>query len=552
MKPVRWPRLASRDGWRRAILIGTGTVVLLTVAAAVAAVRTRLHVRTAAIAALRNYATVAAEQFVNAYEAALRQNFVPIIPSPGFRDPVGGTDPIPVIDMVAMIEQMRRDPCGCLVSPGPTALFRIGPDGRSTDVRDSLGQPLAGLAAGVVATVVSLGDSLAAGGIRYGFAAVTTPLGDEVAFVTRRRDSAAGANFTYGFLVPRAHLAERIFDPAFRTVRLVPRHLLRTVAANDEFIALEVTGPDGRRLYATGERYRDGPTDALTLPRIRGAFTVRARLNPSIKDALIPGGIPGPVPWREMVMSGLALLMTVTVAAFGLRAAELARLRADFATSVTHELRTPLTQIRLAAETVALGRSRSPEATIRSMEQVVAETTRLQQLIDNVLSFSRAERRSHALEVAPTRLRQVVESAAERFAPLVADRRIDIRVEVPESLEVLADTSALAQIVLNLIDNAARYGPDGQTILIGAAARESRVELWVDDQGPGIAPRDRRRVWDPYVRLDRARDVAPTGTGLGLAVVRELAEAQGGSSRLEGSAAGGLRVVISLQPSDAG
>lgn len=547
---ARWPKLISRDGWRRAILIGTGTVVLLTGAAAAAAVRTRLHVRTAAIAALRNYATVAAEQFVNAYEAALRQNFVPIIPPPGFRVPSGATDPIPVTDMVAMIEQLRRDPCGCLVSPGPTALFRIGPDPANPDVRDSLGRSLPGLAAGVAADVISLGDTLAAAGLRYGFATVTTPLGDEVAFVTRRRDSATGTDFTYGFTVPPAHLATRILDPAFRSVRLVPRHLLRTVAANDDYLAIDVTSPNGRSLFATGERFRDGPTDALTLPRIRGTFTVRVHLNPSIKDALIPGGIPGLVPWRELVMSGLALLLTITVAAFGLRAAELARLRADFATSVTHELRTPLTQIRLAAETVALGRSRSPETTVRSMEDVVAETHRLQQLIDNVLSFSRAERGNRALAVAPTALRGVVESAAERFAPLVADRRIDIRVAVPESLAVLADASALAQIVLNLIDNAARYGPDGQTIVIGAAPRGSRVELWVDDQGPGIAPRDRRRVWDAYVRLDRARDATPTGTGLGLAVVRELAEAQGAFGRLEGSAAGGLRVVISLQPSD--
>ncbi len=530
---------------------GTAAVVLLTGAAAAAVVWTRLRVRDAAIASLRNYATVAAEQFVNAYEAGLRQNFVPIMPPPGFRDPAGGKDPIPVADMAAMIAQMGRDPCRCLVSPGPTAMFRIGPDPRSSEVLDSLGRPGPGLAAEVVAAVLPLGDSLAAGGLRYGFTTVSTPLGDDVAFFTRRRDSAGGTDYTYGFTVPPAHLAARVFDPAFRTVRLVPRHLLKTVAANGDYLAIEVIDPGGRSLYTTGDRYREGPTDALTLPRIRGALSIRVHLNPSIKDALIPGGVPGPVPWREMVMSGLALLMTLTVAAFGLRAAELARLRADFAMSVTHELRTPLTQIRLAAETVLLGRTRSPEATARSMESVVAETHRLQQLIDNVLHFSRAERRDGTVAVTPTRLRQVVIAAAERFGPLVADRGITIRVDVPEPLEVLAGASALAQIVLNLIDNAARYGPDGQMIVIGAIARADRVELWVDDQGPGIAYRDRRRVWDAYVRLDRACELAPTGTGLGLAVVRELAEAQGGAGRLEGSAAGGLRVVISLRRSDA-
>lgn len=540
----RWRRLASRDGWRRAILIATAAVVLLTAGATIAAVRTRLQVRAAAVASLRNYATVAAEQFVNAYEALLRQSFVPIMPPPGFNSPGEARDPIPVADLVAMIDRLRNDPCRCLTSPGPTALFRVGPDPRDSEVRDSLGRPLPALPAPLVAAILPQGDSISARGLRYGFTAVATERGGEFAFFTTRRDSVTGFKYTYGFLTPAAHLADRIFRPAFATVRLVPRHLLATVGSNDEYLDVHVTGPDGRTLFATGDRYRDGPTDGLVLPWFRGAHTVRIHLNPSIKDRLIPGGVPGPVPWRDVTMSALALAMTLAVAAFGLRAADLARLRADFATSVTHELRTPLTQIRLAAETVLLGRSKSGEATARSMESIVAETDRLRHLIDNVLHFSRAERRDTSVELAPVDLRRVVVTATDRFLPLVAGRGISIRVDVAGDLRVMADESALGQIVLNLVDNAARYGPDGQTIVVGGTARTDRIELWVDDQGPGIAPKDRDRVWNAYVRLDRAREAAPTGTGLGLAVVRELAEAQGATCRLEGSAAGGLRVVL--------
>ena len=119
-------------------------------------------------------------------------------------------------------------------------------------------------------------------------------------------------------------------------------------------------------------------------------------------------------------------------------------------------------------------------------------------------------------------------------------------VDIPETLIVQGNANALRQIVLNLLDNGARYGPDRQTITIGAAGRDGQVELWVEDRGPGVPVADRRRVWDAFVRLDRDRDSVVTGTGLGLTVVRELVQAQGGRCWIEEASVPGARVVVRL------
>jgi signal transduction histidine kinase len=343
-------------------------------------------------------------------------------------------------------------------------------------------------------------------------------------------------------------MVERVFQPAFQSVRLIPRHLLGVVSRNEEFLSLDVESRDGRVLFSTTPAYPDGPSNALNMPTLRGGLVVRAHLNPGIKDALIPGGIPPRIPVREIGLIGLSLALLLAIATFALRVGALARLRSDLASSVTHELRTPLTQIRLAAETVLLGRAPNPEAERRSLASIVDESKRLQQLIDNVLHFSRAERRLTRVHVEPVELRPVLERAAADLSPLVAGRGIELRVCLSEDLVVSGDANALRQIVINLLDNAARYGPDRQTITIGAERRDGEIELWVEDRGPGIPPAERKRVWQAFVRLERDRESVLTGTGLGLAVVRELVEAQGGRCWIEAAAGEdhGARVVIRL------
>ena len=224
----------------------------------------------------------------------------------------------------------------------------------------------------------------------------------------------------------------------------------------------------------------------------------------------------------------------------------LARLRSDLASSVTHELRTPLTQIRLAAETVLLGRSPTPEAERRSLASIVDETKRLQQLIDNVLHFSRAERQATRVRVEPVELRPVVERAAGDLAPLVAGRGIVLRVDISGEVVVQGNANACARSSSTWWTTARGTGLTGRRLPSAPRRSDGQVELWVEDRGPGVPVADRQRVWDAFVRLDRDRDSVVTGTGLGLTVVRELVEAQGGGCWIEGAAGQGARVVVRL------
>jgi len=116
---------------------------------------------------------------------------------------------------------------------------------------------------------------------------------------------------------------------------------------------------------------------------------------------------------------------------------------------------------------------------------------------------------------------------------------------IDEPVPALIDAAAYRQIVLNLLENAVRYGPPGQTITVRVERTDDAARLIVEDEGPGVAPSDRERIWVPFVRLTSQRR-APTGTGIGLAVVRDLTARHGGRAWVERAAEGGARFIIEL------
>ena len=108
------------------------------------------------------------------------------------------------------------------------------------------------------------------------------------------------------------------------------------------------------------------------------------------------------------------------------------------------------------------------------------------------------------------------------------------------------DEGAFRQILLNLLDNAVKYGPAGQEVRITLKSESDRLRLTVEDEGPGIPDRDRERVWQRFVRLDRDRESPAAGAGIGLSVVRDLVSLHGGRASIEEGAAGGCRMVVSI------
>jgi signal transduction histidine kinase len=167
--------------------------------------------------------------------------------------------------------------------------------------------------------------------------------------------------------------------------------------------------------------------------------------------------------------------------------------------------------------------------------------------VENVLSFSRAEHGRYRISPEPADLAREVRDVLEMFAPLAAARRATVHSTVTPREGVEVDRAAFKQILLNLLDNAVKYGPAGQTVTVGADAADGRVRMWVDDQGPGIPEEERERIWEPYRRIERDDDPAVGGSGIGLAVVHELVQLHRGRVWVETASSGtGARFVVEL------
>jgi signal transduction histidine kinase len=277
-----------------------------------------------------------------------------------------------------------------------------------------------------------------------------------------------------------------------------------------------------------------------------GRLITRVGLNTDFAGMLVVGGLP-----RSRVPMLIALFVIaaglLTVALLQLRRQqELARLRTEFVSGVSHELRTPLAQIRWFAELLHMGKLRSEEERARSAGIIDQEARRLTYLVENVLNFSRSENGTNRISPSPVDFDHEIDEAIELFAPLARARKMTVASALDSSAVVSLDRDALRQILLNLLDNAVKYGPAGQTITVGSEIAGDRARIWVEDNGPGIPHDQRQRVWEPYVRLTREAESATGGSGIGLSVVRELVTMHGGRTRAESAPGGGARVVIEL------
>ncbi|HEX6558579.1 MAG TPA: HAMP domain-containing sensor histidine kinase, partial [Longimicrobiales bacterium] len=275
-----------------------------------------------------------------------------------------------------------------------------------------------------------------------------------------------------------------------------------------------------------------------------GGLALDLKLKPAAIERIVPGGIPRDRSFELFSLFGLAGLLVVASLLLLKRQAELARERAGFVSSVSHELRTPLAQIRMFAEMLLLGRVRSDADRRRSLEIIDKEARRLSHLVENVLQAARAERGAVRVNPEETRLAPVVRDTVENFMVLVEAREVEFRLELQEDLVVSADPEAVRQILLNLLDNAAKYGPQGQRVVVGLALFNDAARLWIDDEGPGIPVRERERVFETFYRSARDLTSHTTGSGIGLGVVRELASLHGGSAWVEDAPGAGARVVV--------
>jgi signal transduction histidine kinase len=386
-----------------------------------------------------------------------------------------------------------------------------------------------------------LGESATIPSDRFAYAVAGT--GDAAVFLVVA--PVAGGRRLMGFEVPLGALAQAVFDRVLESHR---RGVPAGPRPDSLPLALRITSPEGTVLYQSAPP-PDGPF--LAEARMSGSLAARveASLPPGDLSLLIRGGVPGPP--GAWLLAGL-LGYTLLLAGIGLaswRALALARLRTEFAGTVSHELRTPLTQILLYAETLSRDQPLSVEQRRGALEAIVRETRRLVQMVENVLTVSLAGRPTPRLVYQPEEVETLVNEVLAGFAPAFRQRRVHPVVSVSGPGMARCDGNALRQILRNLVDNALRYGPEREALSIQARQVDGHLELVVEDAGTGVPAAERERIWEPFVRLE---GTPGRGTGIGLAVVRQLAELHGGSARVEAGDRGGSRFVVELALESAG
>ncbi len=210
--------------------------------------------------------------------------------------------------------------------------------------------------------------------------------------------------------------------------------------------------------------------------------------------------------------------------------------RVGFVTRVSHELRTPLTNIRMYAELLESDALEDDDQARRA-RVIVEESERLGRLIDNVLAFERHRRGKLVVPAERIEVDVAVRGAVAKFQPALAARSIDVHLDLGAPPPVRAGAGTVDQIVTNLLSNVEKYAPGG-AVTVSTRERNGRVVIAVADQGPGVPPAERARIFEPFHRASDSLSEGVSGTGIGLAIARDLARVAGGELALAASTSG--------------
>ena len=294
------------------------------------------------------------------------------------------------------------------------------------------------------------------------------------------------------------------------------------------------------------ERYRSGKPAG-------GQVYAEAAVGPALAGwRVVVGPSAGsPYLWvkRFVVAAYLLMLFLVGLCLVALWASlrqaseeiQLAESKSAFLANVSHELKTPLALIRMAGETLELGRVGGDADRARFLQVITRECRRLTHMINHVLDFAKIEAGKKEFRFHPTDLAKVVRETLEVFEPQFREKQFEVRVDVPPELSpVEADAEAVTRCLMNFIDNAVKYSKERRYIEVKARVREpggngdsGEVRLGVSDHGIGLSPRDRERIFEKFFRVEHGMVHDVKGSGLGLSLVRHIAQAHGGRVEVE-------------------
>ncbi|HEY7139929.1 MAG TPA: HAMP domain-containing sensor histidine kinase [Methylomirabilota bacterium] len=343
--------------------------------------------------------------------------------------------------------------------------------------------------------------------------------------------------------------------PAFLALLVLDPEVLRR-----DVLEPTLGGPEAPFLTVTDHRAR--PVYRRTTPE-DGEIVAEVPLGdalPAWRLALYQPAGPSPraAVDRQVMLFTVAFGLLLVVIGTGLvatyrlvrRETETARLKAEFVANVSHDLKTPLSLIRVFGETLEMGRV-TDEATRREYYRVIThESERLSRLIENVLDFSRIEGGRRTYDLVPVSAEPLVRDTVESFAYVLAQQGFKVDVSVQPGLpEVPMDADAVSQALANLIDNAIKYSDARKVLTVEAAFRDGGLALTVGDEGIGIAREEQARIFDKFYRVGRSETQGKRGSGVGLALVRHVAEAHGGRISVESRPGEGSRFTLWLPQS---
>jgi signal transduction histidine kinase len=267
------------------------------------------------------------------------------------------------------------------------------------------------------------------------------------------------------------------------------------------------------------------------------------------------GSSPQEAVRRQIMLFTVTFFLLLLVIAAGLvatyrlvrRETEMARLKADFVANVSHDLKTPLSLIRMFGETLEMDRV-ADEATRREYYSVITrESERLSRLIENVLDFSRIESGRRKYDMRLTAVEPLIRETIEAFSYPLAQQGFKVEVSVaPDLPDLPMDAEAVSQALANLVDNAIKYSGDRKRLRIEARVEDREIAISVVDDGIGIPQEEHGRIFEKFYRVGRSETQGRRGSGVGLALVRHIAEAHGGRVTVESRPGEGSRFTLGL------
>jgi len=255
------------------------------------------------------------------------------------------------------------------------------------------------------------------------------------------------------------------------------------------------------------------------------------------------------------------------------RQLRLNELKSNFVSSVSHELRAPLASVRLMAESLERGKVSDPPKQREYFRFIVQECRRLSALIENVLDFSRIEQGRKQYDFEPTDLLALTRQTVQLMETYAAERGVNLQLQLPDpqpstlNPQPSADGKALQQALVNLIDNALKHSPKGDTVTVGLEVRSAeseqqphaprttqhatRIHLWVEDHGQGIPPSEQEKIFERFYRRGSELRRQTQGVGIGLSIVKHIIEAHGGRVLVRSAPGQGSRFTLELPISNA-